>query len=155
MYRLRFIMLLGAIAATTGCRNEDSPLAPAPGEEALRAVVQLETRKWDLFFGSAADRQQVMSYYAEDFVNVGYGPAGVARQTRAEMAAGIGMFPQLPAGSFSLAEMRTIPAGGGGVVLSYRITGPGPTGPDWTAYVVSVWARRDGEWKTIYYQATS
>jgi hypothetical protein len=65
------------------------------------------------------------------------------------------MFPNLPAGSFQVSEMRALTAGERGPILSYRITGPGPTGPAWSAYVVSVWVRRNGEWTTVYYQATA
>ena len=144
---------LALCLAVPACTDDAPPTAPAAAE-ARAQIVAMEARKWDTLFGSRAQRDTAMSWYASDFVNVGDSPAGVVRSGKAEMASVVATFPQLPAGIFTITALQVMELGDGSVLVSYKVSGPGPTGAPWSAYVVSIWAQRDGQWKTVFYQAS-
>ena len=97
MRRLVSLALAAALLATVApaCRN--TPTAPDTAT-AVPMLVARETAKWSLLFGTAPQRDSAVAWYASDFVNVGYGPTGLARSGRTEMAQSLAFFPTLPAG---------------------------------------------------------
>jgi len=126
-----------------------SPLAvpsqPADGQ----ALVKLEQGKWDpQTLGGPA---QFMALFADDFISVEYGTdiaGGVQRKSKTEVFGG----PPLPPAKFDLTDWKVLRPSINVVILSYRVTGKSFR---WKAFATSVWAQRNGEWKTIFYQAST
>lgn len=145
-------LLLITTLLISACAHQRS--APLTAESSVQDLVSRETRKWDMLFGSAAQRDTALSWYASDMVAVNVTPAGIVRTGAAAMRSGAAAFPQLPAGSFHASDVEVIRSADATIVISYKITGPGPTGSPWHAFIATVWARRGDDWRSVYYQAT-
>lgn len=146
------VLLTAMLAACEG----NTPTEPLGlSDDTRRQLVEQETGKWTKFFAGSVDMAWYENTFTDDFVNVGDGPTGVTRSVITYAATRNGpAFPALPANAFTVSEMLVVPAGGDGAVLTYRVTGPGPLGPGWSAYATSVWRRDGGRWRTVFYQAT-
>ena len=97
-----------------------------PTEEEL---IRLEATKWDP--ASLLHPLELMSLFSDDMISIDAGTdlkGGAERRNWAEILA------------FDT------------VVLSYRVTG---VSVEWKGYATSVWARREGKWKTVFYQAST
>ena len=110
-------------------------------------LVTMERRKWQALaegkFGSVAD------LYAEDFINVAWLPEkGMVRLPRAEALAALAKFPasrqEIP-----LSDFQLVHATEGAVIVTYKAAAPFAP-----LFATSVWVRRNGEWKTVFYQAS-
>jgi hypothetical protein len=131
--------------------------AAAPAADGDADVRQLlaerEQSKADLLFGSAAERREALAWFADDYRNIADGPAGhVERTTLRELAEAVASWPQFPPGTYVYGDILVIPVNG--YIVSSLVSGPDRTGRQVAAWNTSVWARRDGEWKTILYQQT-
>jgi hypothetical protein len=110
---------------------------------------RLEAAKWKP--SSFASPAAFMDLFAADFVSVEYGAditGGARRKTRAEAFSG----GPLPPADFELSGWQFIHPADGTVIVSYHVRAL--TFP-WQAYATSVWASRDGKWKTVFYQAST
>jgi hypothetical protein len=139
-------------AALPSC-SASTTTEPITNEQRAQ-LVAMETRKWDLIFGTKAQRDTAASWYDTTFLSVDETGSGIVRSTVTDIRAGMAVFPQLPPGTFTVSAMQVIEPGDGSLLLSYRVSGPGPSGGPWSAYAVSEWALRNGQWKTIFYQAS-
>jgi hypothetical protein len=149
--RARYPMPLLASALIAACG-----MAPAAQSDttAREAVMERERAKADLFFGSDPERRQVLAWFADDYLNIAPDAAGrTERTTRRDLAEAVPAWPQFPPGTFLMGEMLVIRVVDG-YVVSTLTSGPGPHGQNVSAWSTSVWARRNGEWKTVFYQLT-
>ena len=120
---------------------------PDPGPDA--ELMRMETAKWQP--ASLAHPFELMSMFSDEMLSVEYGSdlhAGAERRTWREILA----YGPLPAWTVKLGDWRTLHPSADVVILSYKVTG---VSVDWRAYATSVWARRDGRWKTVFYQAST
>jgi len=120
---------------------------PEPGPDA--ELMRMETAKWQP--ASLAHPFELMSMFSDEMLSVEYGAdlhGGAERRTWREILA----YGPLPAWTVKLGEWRTLHPSADVVILSYKVTG---VSVDWRAYATSVWARRDGKWKTVFYQAST
>ncbi len=109
-------------------------------------LVNRERIKWEALqtknFGSHRE------WFAQDFVSIGYLPdAGVYRTGFGDKF----VFPtmdELPSATFVLSGFKVVNASPEVKVISYQANGP------LNLYVTTVWAMRNKEWKTVFYQAT-
>ncbi|MCA9101264.1 MAG: DUF4440 domain-containing protein [Planctomycetales bacterium] len=87
----------------------------------------------------------------ESFAVTSYG----GRQTGAEM---LGTLDDVTLTDYSVDDVKLVEISDGAAMLSYQFTwsggGSGLTGQSTTVYATSVWARRDGTWRSIFYQET-
>jgi hypothetical protein len=126
---------------------------PAPAAESDAAtdaqLIRMETRKWDP--ASLAHPFDLMAMFSDEMLSVEYGADlgdGAQRRTWKEILA----YGPLPAWKMQLGEWRAIHASPDVVILSYKVTG---VSVEWKAYATSVWARREGRWRTVFYQAST
>jgi hypothetical protein len=110
-------------------------------------LVTMERQKWRALaegkFGSVAD------LFAEDFINVAWLPEkGMVRQPRAEALAALAKFPASQE-EIPLSDFQLVHATDGAVIVTYKAAAPFGL-----LFATSVWARRGGEWKTVFYQAS-
>ena len=145
MNRILAIAAVAAVLIVSGCTT--AKMMPArPDDSELQ---RLESAKWDP--SSLGGKEAFMDLFAEDFVSVEYGPdvhGGVHRKTRADVFSA----PPLPPARFELSEWKFIHAAADAVVVSYRVKG---LSFPWEAYATSMWARRGGKWRTVFYQAST
>jgi hypothetical protein len=130
-----------------------SAAVPAAAQEGDRAVdqelIRLESTKWDA--GSLASPLKLMSLFSDEMLSVEYGAdvqGKAERRTWKEILA----YGPLPSWKVQLGEWRALHPSADVVILSYKVTG---VSVDWRAYATSVWARRDGKWQTVFYQAST
>lgn len=132
------------------CVLAAAPAFAADPEPATDAeLMRMETTKWQP--ASLAHPFELMSMFSDEMLSVEYGSdlhGGAERRTWREILA----FGPLPAWSVKLGEWRALHPSADVVILSYKVTG---VSVDWRAYATSVWARRDGKWKTVFYQAST
>jgi hypothetical protein len=109
-------------------------------------LISREKVKWEALktknFGLHAE------WFSKDFVSIGYLPNATVYRT------GFGdnfVFPKMddfPSAVFILSGFKIVNATTEVKVISYQSDGP------LNLYVTTVWAKREGEWKTVFYQAT-
>lgn len=126
-----------------------SAMAEVGGSSGDDALITLEQRKWNP--KAFSSREEFVALFADDFVSVGDGTdisGGVERKTRTEVFSG----PPHPAASFELSDFKVVHPNSDVAIVSYKVTGKSFA---WRAYVTSVWARRQGKWTTVFYQAST
>ncbi len=112
-------------------------------------LIRMETAKWDA--SSLANPLALMDMFSTEMLSVDYGADihGVAeRRTWKDILA----YGALPDWKVKLGEWRALHPAPDVTVLSYKVTGESV---DWKAYATSIWARRDGRWKTVFYQVST
>jgi hypothetical protein len=125
----------------------EEPVAPAPGSDA--DLIHMESRKWDP--ASLLDPFGLMAMFSSEMLSVDYGAdlkGGAERRTWKEVLA----YGPLPAWKVSLSDWRVLRPTPETAILSYKVTG---VTVDWKGYSTSVWARQNGKWVTVFYQASS
>lgn len=138
------VLIVATACATTNPGNVDAELQ------------RLESAKWHP--ASLGGQQEFVNLFADDFVTVEYGAdlngavdrkAGTkALMSSPDMAKLIDM---LNHSKIDLSDWQFLHIDGDGVVVSYHVNVPAF---GWTAYATSVWAKRNGQWQTIFYQAS-
>lgn len=142
---MRLFVALAVTLLASGCATT----WPARIQLTQEELQRLETAKWSP--ETLGSREAFMALFADDFVSVEYGSdvhGGVHRKTRAEVFSA----PPLPPARFELSDWQFVRAAPDVTVVSYRVKGL--TFP-WHAYATSVWARREGRWQTVFYQAST
>ena len=160
MKAIHTLLLLALIGATSVGRAAAPSTPPAPGINLAIAgtpdeLIALEKQKVDYLFGTFEQKQAALLIFAEDYAGVSVGPAGPAWGDHSGVVNNLKIFPNLPAGAFTLTEFHVTKLAGGCFIVTYKITGPGPTGAPWAAINSSIWMKRGREWKTVFYQAPS
>ena len=138
-------LLAAALFAAAAAPAWGAGAEPAPDAELMR----MEAAKWQP--ASLAHPFELMSMFSDEMLSVEYGAdlhGGAERRTWREILA----YGPLPAWTVKLGDWRTLHPSADVVILSYKVTG---ISVDWRAYATSVWARRDGKWKTVFYQAST
>lgn len=104
-----------------------------------------EIAKWDsVNRGGAPDMQP----FADDFVSIGYDASGGVHLTsREDWKSGAVALPRPPQ-PFTTGEFRFVHPDANSVIVTYVVRGP------LNLRATSVWAKRSGEWRTVFYQAT-
>jgi len=126
--------------------------ACSPGSNTMSAkdietmLIKKEQQKWDLFGqGNIAAASEL---YTDDFINVGFTPAGMVRQNKKEAFDMLAQVPPMP-GGISLTDFLVVHGDGHSAVVSYKVAAPFGN-----LFISSVWVERNGEWKTVFYQAS-
>jgi hypothetical protein len=139
------IVLVISLAVFVGVPDgsaQGRPLAPVSTETELIAK---EKGKFDAIKNGTWNDLRDM--FAEDYRSIGYRPDGTVRMVN--KAQSFAPENKLPVGiGFVLSEFNVIFADKNSAVVTYLAEGP------IKIHATSVWARRDKEWKTIFYQAT-
>lgn len=141
---MRLALVLLALASPAA-----GVLAADADASADAELMRMESAKWDP--GSLAHPFDLMSMFSDEMLSVEYGAdvhGGAERRTWREILA----YGPLPAWKVKLGDWRALHPAADVVILSYKVTG---VSIDWKAYATSVWARRDGKWKTVFYQAST
>ena len=79
-------------------------------------------------------------------------PPGAARADRNRTVDARIAASGLPGWKVDLGEWRVLHPTGDVAIVSYKVTG---VSIRWKAYATSVWVKRDGGWKTTFYQAST
>ena len=140
--RLLFIVAFTALAALPAAAQSDSTTTDAD-------LIKLETSKWDP--ASLLHPIDLMSLFSDEMLSVEYGAdlgGGVERRTWKEVLA----YGPLPSWKMQLSDWRVLHPSADVTILSYKVTG---VSVQWKAYATSVWARRNGKWQTVFYQAST
>ncbi len=112
-------------------------------------LIRLETTKWES--SSLLHMKDLMSLFSDEMLSVDYGAdlqGGVERRTWTEI---LGYGP-MPSWKMKLGDWRVLRPNPDVAILSYKVTG---VSVPWKAYATSVWARRNGKWQTVFYQASA
>jgi hypothetical protein len=135
-YRLMLVIIFTVfqLSSFAQTNNDDSLL------------ISREKIKWEALktknFGAHGD------WFAKDFISIGYLPdASVFRTGFGDKMVSPKM-DDLPAAEFILSGLKIVNVSPEVKVISYQSDGP------LNLYVTTMWAKRDNEWKTVFYQAT-
>jgi len=135
-----FLALLSLIAA---CSPRSANVNP---QEIETMLIAKEQQKWDMF--SQGNFAAVSELYADDFINVGFTPTGMVRQNKKDAFDMLAQVPPMP-GEISLTDFLVVHGDDHSAVVSYKVAVPFGN-----LYVSSVWVERNGDWKTVFYQAS-
>ena len=110
----------------------------------------MERSKW------AMPPPMIFAMCADEFLSVEYGFDAVPKTRRVNLAFSRAQeFPPMPEGMepprFELADFKFIHASADSVIVSYHVKS---LSFPFDAYATSVWAKRQGKWMTVFYQAT-
>jgi hypothetical protein len=145
------LIVLIAVPLASACGAASAELGES---ETRETITRLEQSKGRLFASSVEQRREALALYAPDYLNVAPGfDGGVKRTTLSELERAVPSWPELPPDAFRIDDVVLIPVGDG-YVVSMRVSGSGVNGEPFSAWATSVWARRGGEWKTVFYQMT-
>ena len=140
---MRFLLAAFAlILAPLALAQSDTPLTDAD-------LIKLESSKWDP--ASLLHPIDLMSLFSDEMLSVEYGAdlnGGVERRTWKEILA----YGGLPSWKMQLGDWRVLHPTPDTAILSYKVTG---VSVQWKAYATSVWAKRNGKWQTVFYQAST
>jgi hypothetical protein len=126
------------------------PAAAQQSEAADKELIRLESTKWDPM--SLLHPRDLMALFSEDMLSIDYGSdlqGGVERRTWTEV---LGYGSALPSWSMKLSDWKVLHPTPDVAIVSYKVTG---VSVQWKAYATSTWARRDGKWQTVFYQAST
>lgn len=148
---LKVLPLLAACAPSLIAANDDGFLAThLRSTEGVAGVpdtllIEREKQKWQAL--ESGKWTSVADWFDEHFIAISYGVMGSPKMTNKAQTFAVN--PRLPPGvGFALKDFKVIRANGETSVVTYLARGPV------AFYASSVWVKRDGEWKTIFYQAT-
>ena len=145
---LRRVSVLLAVLPSTSMNLWSAE--PAANSEVDSKLEALERSKWTI------PPPMVFAMRGEDFLSVEYGFDAVPRTRRVNMAFSKSQeFPPMPEGmeppKFELNNFRFVHATVDSVVVFHHVKS---LSFPFDAYGTSVWAKRDGNWVTVSYQAT-
>ena len=158
--KIKSTVTLLALLATSAFAQAPAATAPLAINLTVKGTAEeltaLERTKVDYIFGTPEQKRVALTMFGTDFHGIGYGPSGPSRSDykgTVEKLTGA-FFPAMPPGTFKMSEVQVLSLQPGCTVVSYVISGPGPDGKPWTAFLSSTWVRHGKEWQTSYYQAT-
>ena len=126
-----------------------TPAAAQQNDAIDKDLIRLETTKWDPM--SILHPIDLMSLFSDELLSVDYGAdlqGGAERRTWGEV---LGYGP-VPSWTMKLSDWKVLHPTPDVAIVSYRVTG---VSMQWKAYATSVWARRNGKWQTVFYQASN
>lgn len=112
-------------------------------------LIRMETGKWSP--SGLTNPLRLLSMFSSDMLSVDPGAdvhAGAERRTWKEIME----YGPLPAWKVQLGEWRVLRPTSDVAIVSYKVTGESI---QWKAYATSTWVKRDGAWKTVFYQAST
>jgi len=139
----KIVIILTMLSVISACNPRSNTMN---AQEIESMLIKKEQQKWDLFGqGNIAAASEL---YADDFVNLGFTPAGMVRQNKKEA---FDMLAQVPpmSGGIALTDFLVVHGDSHSAVVSYKVAAPFGN-----LFVSSVWVERNGEWKTVFYQAS-
>ena len=129
-----------------------SPQKQSKADAAIIAqLTAKENQNWDAI--RTGQWMSVEDMYADDAISIGYAPdLSVSRRTKQEMFGKA----KLGQADFVLSDMKAVVTNQDTVILSFKVHGTDktPPGPGFVIFASSVWVKRDGKWKTVFYQAS-
>ncbi len=141
---MRFLVAslwLGALATLA--------FADTPDRGPDAELIRMETAKWDP--ASLTHPADLVAMFSREMLSVDYGAEihdGVERRDWNQILA----YGPLPEWKMRLSDWRALHPSRDVVILSYKVTG---VSVDWKAYATSVWTRRGGRWRTVFYQVST
>lgn len=129
------------------CAKAEEPPPPAPGSDA--DLIRMETAKWEPT--SLLNPFGLMAMFSSDMLSVDYGAdlkGGAERRTWKEIIA----YGPLPSWKVALDEWRVLRPAADVAIVSYHVTGQNIA---WKGWATSTWARQNGKWVTVFYQAST
>jgi len=128
-----------------------APIASAaePAHDDDAQLIRMETEKWQP--SSLLNPVRLLSMFSSEMLSVDYGTdlhGGAARRNWREIIA----YGPLPGWKVDLGEWRVLHPTSDVAIVSYKVTG---VSIEWKAYATSTWVKRDGAWKTVFYQASA
>ncbi len=139
----KIVIVLTLLSIISACSPGSNTMGPKEIESML---TKKEQEKWDLF--AEGDIATASELYADDFINLGFTPTGMVRQNKKEAFDMLAQVPPMP-GSISLTDFLVVHGDDRSAVVSYKVAAPFGN-----LFVSSVWVERNGEWKTVFYQAS-
>lgn len=104
-----------------------------------------EFAKWDAV---NAGKSPDLAVFDPGFISIGYGGDGRVYLTRlADWKSSAVALPKPPA-PFALSDVQFVDVDADTMILTYRVHGP------LELHATSIWSKRGGEWRTVFYQAT-
>jgi hypothetical protein len=114
-------------------------------------VLAKEKQKWEAI--RTGQWSSIENLYADDCISIGYAPdLTISRRTKQELFGKA----KLGKADFSLSDFKVVISNADTAVVTFKARGTDktPPGPGFVIYATSVWVKRAGEWKTIFYQAS-
>lgn len=140
---VKIVIVFTLLPIISACSPGSNTMSP---QEIESMLVKKEQQKWDLF--GQGDIAAASELYADDFINLGFTPAGMVRQNKKEAFDMLAQVPPMP-GGISLTDFLVVHGDAHSAVVSYKVAAPFGN-----LFVSSVWVERNGEWKTVFYQAS-
>ncbi len=140
--RIAIFLVLSAVCAASVAAEE-----PANGDDSQ--LIRMETEKWSP--SSLAHPVKLLSMFSTEMLSVDYGAdvhGAAERRTWKDIMA----YGPLPAWKVELGEWRVLHPTPDVAIVSYKVTGDSI---QWKAYATSIWVKREGAWKTTFYQAST
>ena len=120
---------------------------PADAPQNLESLlIYKEQEKWRLL--AQGQIAALADLYAEDFINIGWTPTGMVRQTRQDAFAALDTLPRGQAAA-RLSDLHVLQVNEQTAIVTYKVVAPFAT-----LWATSIWAVRDHTWKTVFYQAS-
>jgi hypothetical protein len=110
-------------------------------------LIEKEQEKWRLF--AQGDFATIWDLYTDDFINIGWTPTGMVRQNKQE-AFDVLSKVRLDQAEIALTDFHVVHVNDRAAIVTYKVAAPFAT-----LFASSVWAERDGDWKTVFYQAST
>ena len=114
-------------------------------------LISYEQKKWDAI--RTGDHSVINDLMADDFYNIGYLPDGSVfrsgKPAKSKAASSAKEMQKLPKADFKLSDFKIITATKDVKIVTYTAKGP------LSLYVTTTWARRQKNWKSVFYQATA
>ena len=140
------------LALPAAAQQPAQPAAPQPAQpnDALdKELMRLESTKWDPM--SLLHPIDLMALFSDEMLSVDYGTdlqGGAERRTWREVLG----FGAVPSWTMKLSEWKVLHPTPDVAIVSYKVTG---VSVQWKGYATSTWARRNGKWETVFYQAST
>lgn len=114
-------------------------------------LISYEQKKWDAM--RTGNYSLLQDWMSDDFFNIGYMPDGSVyryqkKKTR-QAPAKTNEMKELPKANFQLRDFKVITATKDVKIVTYIANGP------LNLYITTTWAKRQKNWKSVFYQATA
>ena len=114
-------------------------------------LIRYEQQKWDAM--RTGDYSILQDWMSDDFFNIGYMPDGSVYRYQKKKKAAVPInkkeMKELPKADFKLSNFKVITATKEVKIVTYIAKGP------LNLYITTTWAKRQKNWKSVFYQATA